>query len=605
MNTIQYMGSKRDLLTFIEVSIEKYTSDKKEKIKVFYDAFSGSGRVANHFKDTYRVISSDKQHFTKVINDAYMNNHIDDKTIDLYIDKLNNIDMSQFKATDGWFTEKYSASGMVESIGEDKNPKIWMEKNAKKIDIIRTEIEKDAFYTELKDEREEIRSILLLSLILAVNKVSNVVGHQNGYLKKWCDNAKNDLVLANPNTYTHKEEKRNHKNIQGDIFKILSTVNADITYFDPPYGTNNEVLSVATRYSSFYHLWNTLVINDRPVLFGKAGKPISTKGWTADLEKNKRQLIKIKFQQLIEKSSSPYVAFSYSNQGLLTKKEFFEVYSDSGCEDVVCFEQGHRVNSQKTTAKKEGEFIERDPATEKLVEYLFVGTKKKVDVSMVEEKKVDILEKMLSVDIGGVSKYIDSMIKSMTPDSKESKGDNTEGMIDLLDKISELKEEKNFLKKLSTNNLRWRYTLLITELKIRKKDNKYSTDLIYATTKNMRLLGRAIDRVNEFEASKIDKRYQNVSSFQKREEQLTEDFYQRKRDFDDVKKPTINEYKEIILKLEKENKDFHINSMNRLIASSNRNSDDSCCDFKKQPKTPQKKVKRKKKAVKKKGAKDE
>jgi len=375
MKTIQYMGSKKNLLEFIDNSINNYV--KKDEVKIFYDAFSGSGRVAYYFKDKYKIITSDKQHFTKIINEAYLNNNIPNNNIDKYIEELNNLDDSYFEETDKWYTKNYSTNwNNGVSIGKDNNPKIWLTKNAKKIDMIRNKIDdKDFLKDTIKDIK--IKNVLLLSLILAINKVSNVVGHQNGYLKKWCKNAENDLILENPNTYRSKK-LTNNLNLVGDIYDILPTINADLIYFDPPYGTNNETLSVATRYSSFYHLWNTLVKNDRPKLFGKAGKPIETKGWTPDLEKNKKSIIIEKFKELIEMSNSKYVAFSYSNQGLLSKEDFFQIFKDLNCINPYCYEKKHKMNTQSKIAIKEGKFINRKNHLN-LIEYFFILEKKKLN----------------------------------------------------------------------------------------------------------------------------------------------------------------------------------------------------------------------------------
>lgn len=376
MKTIQYMGSKKALLLFIEDSINDYIQNN-DVINTFYDAFSGSGRIAHYFSKKYNIISSDKQSFSKIILDAYLNTNINISTINNKIKELNNLPIEYFEETDKWFTKNYSCSfndGI--SIGKDGNPKIWLEENAMKIDMIRTKIDDINFLKNTKKDKE-LKNVLLLSLILSVNKVSNVVGHQNGYLKKWSINAQNKLLLINPfdSEDEYKNRKLKAKNIVGDIFDILPTITSDITYFDPPYGTNNENLSVATRYSSFYHLWNTLVNNDRPELFGKAGKPIETKGWTPDLEKNKKEVIIPKFIELINLSNSKYVAFSYSNQGLLTKEEFISVFEAANCNDIRCYEQKHKINTQSKTAIKDGKFVNRDQTKKELVEYFFIGTK--------------------------------------------------------------------------------------------------------------------------------------------------------------------------------------------------------------------------------------
>jgi len=392
MKTIQYMGSKKNLVYFIEESLDNYIEENRlENLKIFFDAFSGSGRVAYHFRDKYNLITNDKQVFSKIINEAYLNNDIEDEIIDKYIEKLNSLDISYFEKTDKWFSKKYSTdynNGI--SIGKDGNPKIWITNNAKKIDMIRTKIDDKNFLKDTKRDNK-IKTVLLLSLILAVNKISNVIGHQNGYLKKWNSNSLKSLKLENPKTFRNYDEEA--INYFGDIYNILHKVKADITYFDPPYGTNNENLSVSTRYSSFYHLWNTLLINDRPILFGKAGKPLRIKGFTPDLEKNKKDIIIPKFKELIKKSKSKIILFSYSNQGLLSKKEFIELIKDSKGFNIKVYIQSHKINNQSKTALKDGKYINREEENI-LEEYLFIFQKeiKEEKENYYNENKEEIIK---------------------------------------------------------------------------------------------------------------------------------------------------------------------------------------------------------------------
>ena len=221
------------------------------------------------------------------------------------INQLNHLPESDFTQTDQWFTNTYGWD-WNDGKSADSNgvKKVWLTKNSRKIDMMRHQIKE---WKESKRINKQEEDVLLLSLILGINKISNVVGHQNGYLKEWCAGAQRDLLLTVPNIAPNPTT--NHQQYVGDIFTTMKQVTADIAYFDPPYGTNNKNLSVATRYSSFYHLWNTLVTNERPVVFGKASKPISTKGYTEPLERNKRTVVIPKFVRLIEEVRSPIVCF--------------------------------------------------------------------------------------------------------------------------------------------------------------------------------------------------------------------------------------------------------------------------------------------------------
>ncbi len=376
MKTVQYMGSKQSLLPYLEACLDDFVQSTSliTVPATLFDAFAGSGRVSYHFRHKYKVLSSDKLHFSKTILSAYLCTPFDAKErCGHLIEHLNTLPKSYFDQTDQWFTNTYGGD-WNNGKSEDANgvKKVWLTKNSRKIDMIRHQI---AEWVDTGHINEYEENVLLLSLILGINKVSNVVGHQNGYLKKWCAGAQRDLLLEVP--VIEKTVDSPHQQFVGDIFDTLKHVTADIAYFDPPYGTNNKNLSVATRYSSFYHLWNTLVTNERPVVFGKASKPVSTKGYTEPLERNKRHVVIPKFIRLIEEVRAPVIAFSYSNKSLLTARDFEEVYRLAGC-DMRSFRlyiTSHETNNQTKLASKGGDWIDRANPDAPLTEYFFIAVK--------------------------------------------------------------------------------------------------------------------------------------------------------------------------------------------------------------------------------------
>jgi adenine-specific DNA-methyltransferase len=357
MKTINYMGSKKKLLPFLEECFSNYSIDS------FFDAFSGSVRVANHFRHKYNVIINDKLAFSKVIGDAYM---INNRLPSFYEPMIN--ELNQLEPVHGWFSENYGGyenNGSAIVCEKTKRRGLWLMKNANKIDAIRLKID-DYEITDVE------KSVLLLSLILASQKVSNSLGHHNGYLKEWAKNCYNDLELEVPSLDFNDKK---HKTFCADIYEILSNVECDMTYFDPPYGTMNKNLKVATRYSSFYHIWDTLVLNHEPILFGRANKPLETKGWTPKLEKNEADIVIEEFKKLVAHSKSKYVAFSYSNQGLLSKEQFYELFNSLGVKNIDFYEKEHEMNNQTKNAFKDGSFINHSRKYESLKEYLFVVEK--------------------------------------------------------------------------------------------------------------------------------------------------------------------------------------------------------------------------------------
>jgi len=405
MKTIQYMGSKDKILPFLDACFTHYLQDFSiENSKVLFDAFAGSGRVSYYFRHRFTVVSADKLHFPKTILSSYLCTPYQPQHFQEKINILNNLPDSFFAKTDKWFTETYGGDwndGKSEDINGVK--KIWLDKNSRKIDSIRTQIQLWKDNNEITEAEE---NVLLLALILGINKISNVVGHQNGYLKTWCFNAQNDLLLTIPDIEMTKNSA--HKQFVGDIFEIIDKVQADIAYFDPPYGTNNKKIAVSTRYSSFYHLWNTLVTNERPCVFGKAHKPIQTKGYTEAMERNKREVVIPKFIRLIEEVRASIVAFSYSNQGLLTAKDFAEIYRLAGCDmdTYRVYTIPHVVNNQSKLAKKDGAWIDRESHTEDLIEYLFIACKNPLRYAMKERTTTP----NLSVDIESIP-VVDAWLK--------------------------------------------------------------------------------------------------------------------------------------------------------------------------------------------------
>ena len=124
-------------------------------------------------KSNYQVIVNDLAPWSKVFGECYLKGsqtqQIQDK-----IDHLNNL-----KGCEGWFSKHYG--GVVNgglSLNSDGKKKLWQIHNTKKLDTIRPEIDKIV-------ENSLEKSILLTSLILALDKVDNTLGHYASYLREW------------------------------------------------------------------------------------------------------------------------------------------------------------------------------------------------------------------------------------------------------------------------------------------------------------------------------------------------------------------------------------------------------------------------------------
>ncbi len=306
---VKYSGSKLRLLPYILSVI------KGLPVQKVFDGFSGTTRVSQALaKCGYQVISNDLAVWSKIFGECYLKGKA---TAELRekIDYLNHL-----KGRSGWFTEHYGgrANGGL-AAQPDGAKKLWQIHNTKKLDAIRPEIDK---ISESKIEK----SVLLASLILALDKVDNTLGHYASYLREWSPRSFKKMKLKMP---LIERGKGPHQAIRGDVFKALPKVKADLSYFDPPYGSNNEKMPPSrVRYASYYHIWKTVALNDEPELAGKANRRADCNDRESGSvfeefrkDGDGRFIAAKAIEKLIRECRSPYMLLSYSNGGRAAKKE--------------------------------------------------------------------------------------------------------------------------------------------------------------------------------------------------------------------------------------------------------------------------------------------
>lgn len=316
---IKYAGSKLKLLQHILALVAKV------KPRTVLDAFSGTTRVSQALAQSgYTVIANDISVWSEVFGTCYLLNQFPASHYKALIEHLNNL-----RPEDGWFTEHYGGDNEDgRSVGSDGLKKPWQKHNTRRLDAIRNEIDRLQLSTVE-------RAVLLTSLIMALDEVDSTLGHFASYLNDWSPRSRKELRLTVPSLI---EQSAPHAVHRKDVFQLLPEVSADLAYFDPPYGSNNEKMPPSrVRYAAYYHLWTTICLNDRPQLFGKVKRRADTRDVIAgsvfeDFRRNGsgRFVVVEAIERAIREVKAKYVLLSYSSGGRATAEELNHVISENG-----------------------------------------------------------------------------------------------------------------------------------------------------------------------------------------------------------------------------------------------------------------------------------
>jgi adenine-specific DNA-methyltransferase len=326
----------------------------------FFDAFCGSGAVAD----------SVKNHFDIVINDiltwcvTYTTGRIFASNCDFTklgfnpFDYLNNNnDVRQ-----GFIFNNYSPGG--------SNRMYFTAENASRIDFFRFQIEE---WKNVNLINEIEYSYLLACLIDSVSHVSNTAGVYGAFLKEWDSRAIKPIqfLKIDASDAFYGEFKTFNKKIE----EIVIDVDCDVLYIDPPYTQN--------QYGTQYHLLETLILNDTPSVSKITGsRPVTPmrSEWSKEYKAN------ILFDKIITQTKAKHIFFSYNSDGFMSKDFIEACLKRYGLIDTfVCKKISYKkYQNWKTKIKNEHfEFlfyIEKKPADEVVYEcpLNYVGSKAKM-----------------------------------------------------------------------------------------------------------------------------------------------------------------------------------------------------------------------------------
>ncbi|MCG9745049.1 DNA adenine methylase [Shewanella sp. Isolate8] len=337
--TFRYIGSKARFTEEIVKYVGKPTSDSGR----FVDVFCGTGAVAAEaHKLGWNVWINDHLISAVTMASARMMsfNHAKFLNVGGYssaIETLNNV-----PGINGVIWREYSPVSL-KLCGIER--KYFTEHNAQKIDGIRKVISE--WYSSGKIDGLE-SEVLIADLISAVNRVANIAGTYGCFLSKWQKQALSELKLK-------ERDLNDSDNIVEttnlDAFELNVTEN-DVVYLDPPY--------TKRQYASYYHILETITINDNPTVEGVSGlRPWKHK---ASVFCYKRKALR-SLVELITKLKSKKVILSYSCEGHVDLNELVTELELTGSVKLIPLASIGRYRPNKVASSN------GDTVTEYLVEY--------------------------------------------------------------------------------------------------------------------------------------------------------------------------------------------------------------------------------------------
>jgi len=313
----RYLGNKYKLLGFIEDII----SEKCDSIDSLCDVFAGTGVVGERFNNPkIKIISNDFLSANYACLQAFLGSSEDiQKNIVEKINCLNNLKDNN----ENYFSEHFGGT-------------YFLEENARKIGTIREEIEKIA-------ENENEKNVLICSLLYAMDKIANTVGHYDAFRKK-LDMLRPIKLLVPDISYSHNKNNEIYKE---DANILIRKIYCDVLYIDPPYNSR--------QYSDAYHLLENLAEWKKPKVIGIGKKMDRSHIKSAYCLKTAIRA----FADLIKNANCKHILLSYNNTGdskdsrsnaKIGDDEILKILNNRG--DVEIFEKDYKAF---TTGKSNGE----------------------------------------------------------------------------------------------------------------------------------------------------------------------------------------------------------------------------------------------------------
>jgi adenine-specific DNA-methyltransferase len=288
---IKYIGSKRVLIPLIVETISRISKGGS-----VLDLFSGTSRVGHALKRAnYRVLANDHNAYAATLGRCYVQSDAED-----HIPAVAKLirEFNALPGAPGYFTETFC-----------EKSRFFQPKNGARVDAIREAIAS-------KGLDRELESILLVSLMEAADRVDSTTGIQMAYLKQWAPRAFNDLELRVPNILPRAASGKSAAH-QLDAVVAAGELDADIAYIDPPYNQH--------KYLGNYHIWESLVLWDKPEVYGVACKRIDCRERSSAF--NSKAQSREALNAVFRNATAPHLVVSFNDEGYFGRDEIEKMLS--------------------------------------------------------------------------------------------------------------------------------------------------------------------------------------------------------------------------------------------------------------------------------------